>query len=74
MTIAEKNARKWSELSDVNENLDAIRDWERHTVRNVEIGYVEYVGSYEQGIWDTSDENGSLIPSDASYTPLLERM
>lgn len=74
VTIAEKNAQRWAELSDVNENLEALHDWACHTVRSVKVEYVDYVGSYVQGVWDISDEKGSLFPSNASYTPLLEKM
>ena len=74
MTIAERNAQRWAELSDVNENMEALNDWACHTVINVKAEYVDYVGSYVHVVWDISDEKGSLFPSNASYTPLLEKM
>ena len=74
MTIAERNAQRWPELSDVNDNQEALNDWARHTVRSAKVEYVDYVGSYMYVVCDISDENGSLLPSNASYTPLLEKM
>ena len=74
MTIAERNAQRWAELSDVNENMEALNDWACHTVISVKAEYVDYMGSYVHVVWDISDEKGSLFPSNASYTPLLEKM
>lgn len=74
MTIAERNAQRWEELSDINENMEALNDWASHAVRSVKVEYVDYAGSYMHVVWDISDEKGSLFPSNASYTPLLEKM
>lgn len=74
MTIAEINAKKWpEELGDTHENEEAISDWARTCVRTVEVGYTDYHLPCERGVWDISDERGSLLPSESSYSPLLER-
>lgn len=74
MTIAERNAQRWPELANDNDNAQAIKDWAEHTKRTVKIEYVDYIGSRIQGVLDVSDEKGSLFPSDASYRPLLEKV
>ena len=73
MTIAKENALKYpKELGDVDENSKLIRKWAKDAVRSVEVGYKDYRLPCERGVWDTRDENGSLLPSDSSYACLLE--
>ena len=73
VTIAEKNAKKWpEELGDVNENSELIQEWAKDAVRSVEVEYIDYRLPCERGVWDTRDGNESLLPSDSSYTCLLE--
>ncbi len=73
MTIAERNAiRHPEELSNTIKNDRAIREWAASTTRTVATEHVEYQLPCERGIWDVRNETGSLLPSDASYTCLLE--
>ena len=74
MTIAEKNALMWPELSNAHKSDTLINDWAKDTVRGYGCcQYVDYPHSYRHTVWDMSDENGALMPDESSYTPLLER-
>ena len=73
MTIAKRNAIKWpNELGNTGESDALIKAWAKDAVRTAECGYIEYPHAHQTTIWDMSKENGALMPSDASYTPLLE--
>ena len=74
MTIAERNAERWPELSNPHASDSLINDWAKGAVRTADCSqYVDYPHAHQHTIWDMSEENGALMPSESSYTPLLER-
>ena len=73
MTIAERNAIRYpGELGSPNENKDALDGWAKSATIVPSAEYVDRKPPCERGIWDISEEKGSLFPDDSSINCLLE--
>lgn len=59
--------RMLAQRDDVPLDFDDFAD-----VQHPRSGYREYRSNYTQGLWETNRDNGSLYPSEESYTPYLE--
>ena len=74
MTIAERNAERYPELANSSKSTILIEAWAKDvTIAAHCTDYVDYPHAHQHTTWDVSDETDALIPSETSYTPLLEK-